>query len=75
MSFLPMQNLELILILHIFFKFFFHVKFDMFSIFLGTDSGIKKLLKDIENLEQDVALLNEISDLVSKLNYHNQVKF
>lgn len=47
----------------------------MFSIFLGTDSGFKKLLKDIENLEQDVALLNEISDLVSKLNYHNQVKF
>lgn len=49
--------------------------FILFLLFSGTDSGIKKLLKDIENLEQDVALLNQISDLVSKLSYHNQVKF
>ncbi|KFM71707.1 hypothetical protein X975_10828, partial [Stegodyphus mimosarum] len=43
---------------------------DNLDVAKSTDSGLKKLLKDIESLEEDVSLLNQISELISKLNTH-----
>ncbi|XP_067128079.1 rho guanine nucleotide exchange factor 17-like [Centruroides vittatus] len=54
------------------YKLLLRFSLDNLDITKSSDGNVKRILKDIENLEGDVSLLNQIGEMVSNLNCQHQ---
>ncbi|XP_071043623.1 rho guanine nucleotide exchange factor 17 isoform X3 [Parasteatoda tepidariorum] len=55
------------------YKYLTRFPLDSMDISKSTNINLRRTLKDIKNLEEDIIVLKEISDLISKLNTPHQV--